>query len=409
MSNRRPLHLTVFIDALGWEIVNHYDAFPEFDALRAPVESQFGYSSACVPTILSGASPAEHGHWNFFVRADPDARNAFDEFRWARHLPGPLLRLPGRFANPVNRRLKRHLGMSGYFNIYRVPLQRLHWFDYGEKHNIFNAGAFTTGSIIDDAVASGMNVHWSDWRKPEAERCTDLVAAMAGGDLDWAFLYTADLDGMLHVHGWPNPAIEAAVRDYEARIRSVIAEARRLGYDPRVTIISDHGMSNIRRTVDIRAEVQRGLPGLREGRDYIVFYDSTMARFWPKSATARTQLREFLGNLAPGELLTDAQLREWDVFTPDGRFGELIYLLPPQTLLVPSDMGRKPITGMHGYAPKDADSVAAILSNHDNDGAPRPLKLRDLRAWISRPLVSVTGEDAVTELAPVAAAAREVA
>jgi hypothetical protein len=32
-------------------------------------------------------------------------------------------------------------------------------------------------------------------------------------------------------------------------------------------------------------------------------------------------------------------------------------------LIVPSHMGLKPITGMHGYHPDDADSDASLLSN----------------------------------------------
>jgi hypothetical protein len=45
------------------------------------------------------------------------------------------------------------------------------------------------------------------------------------------------------------------------------------------------------------------------------------------------------------------------------QFGELIFLTNPGVLIVPSHMGTKPITGMHGYHPDDADSNASLLSN----------------------------------------------
>ena len=33
---------------------------------RRPLEMQFGYSCTAIPTILSGATPAEHGHLGLF-------------------------------------------------------------------------------------------------------------------------------------------------------------------------------------------------------------------------------------------------------------------------------------------------------------------------------------------------------
>ena len=38
-------------------------------------------------------------------------------------------------------------------------------------------------------------------------------------------------------------------------------------------------------------------------------------------------------------------------------------MVAPGVQIVPSDMGVRPLAGMHGYAPEDKDSYAAILSN----------------------------------------------
>ena len=41
-----------------------------------PLTSVFGYSSACVPSIMSGRWPEEHNHWSYFTHggANPALR-----------------------------------------------------------------------------------------------------------------------------------------------------------------------------------------------------------------------------------------------------------------------------------------------------------------------------------------------
>src|SRR5262245_24049108 len=84
------LPLFVFIDGCGWEIIKS-DAFVRDVApTRKRLESVFGYSSACVPSILSGRWPQEHRNWSYFVY-DPQ-NSPFKPLR-------PLRWLPERVAN----------------------------------------------------------------------------------------------------------------------------------------------------------------------------------------------------------------------------------------------------------------------------------------------------------------------
>ena len=48
----------MFSDALGYEIVQRYRFMTDEFPVRLPVRTQFGYSSTCVPTILTGEQPA---------------------------------------------------------------------------------------------------------------------------------------------------------------------------------------------------------------------------------------------------------------------------------------------------------------------------------------------------------------
>ena len=66
----RRLLLVVMIDALGHRIVTEQGRFAFLEAPDGPVRAVCGYSSACIPSLLSGRLPREHGHWAMYLR-DP--------------------------------------------------------------------------------------------------------------------------------------------------------------------------------------------------------------------------------------------------------------------------------------------------------------------------------------------------
>ena len=45
------------------------------------------------------------------------------------------------------------------------------------------------------------------------------------------------------------------------------------------------------------------------------------------------------------------------------RLDQWVFLLDAGIQIVPSDMGEHPLNGMHGFAPEDEHSFAAVLSN----------------------------------------------
>ena len=58
-----------------------------------------------------------------------------------------------------------------------------------------------------------------------------------------------------------------------------------------------------------------------------------------------------------------AEEHQYRIYRADRAFGDAIYLLDAGIQIVPSDMGSKPLNGMHGFIPADKHSCAAILSN----------------------------------------------
>ena len=86
------LPLFIFIDACGWEIIKHRPFARGFAPNRKRLDSVFGYSSACVPSIVSGAWPVEHRNWCYFVY-DPK-KSPFKSLRPLRFLPSAVTSRP---------------------------------------------------------------------------------------------------------------------------------------------------------------------------------------------------------------------------------------------------------------------------------------------------------------------------
>ena len=58
----------------------------------------------------------------------------------------------------------------------------------------------------------------------------------------------------------------------------------------------------------------------------------------------------------------EAEERRHGIWRADRAFGDALFLVNPGIQIVPSDMGLKPLGGMHGFDPDDIHSKAAILS-----------------------------------------------
>ncbi len=81
-----------------------------------------------------------------------------------------------------------------------------------------------------------------------------------------------------------------------------------------------------------------------------------------------------LSNLDCGAILSDDDLRREGVYFDDHRFGELVFLMNPGVLIVPSHMGANAPRGMHGFTPEHPDSYAVLMSSTKLEPAPTHIK-----------------------------------
>lgn len=357
---KKVLPLFVFIDACGWEIIRDHPFARDVAPLRRPLRSVFGYSSACIPSILSGRWPAEHRNWCYFVH-DP-ANSPFKMLKPLGWLPR-WITCRRIFRRWLSKLMRGPLGFKGYFDLYNLDFGQIGRFDFTEKKSPLQPGGMNRGpNVFDFLTERGIRYHVSQPTAPEADNLSALQRDIAAEEIDFAFLYWPELDGLLHRVGNDSPQIPARLRAYEESIARLMATAREHYEEVRLYIFSDHGMANCDVHFDLRTQIDA--LGYRAGEDYAVVYDSTMARFWFFNDAARKAITEKLEATPQGEILSDAELTDLGTLFSDRYFGELIYLVEEGTLIVPSDMGERPIRAMHGYHPDAPHSYASLLTNH---------------------------------------------
>src|SRR5262245_9698387 len=270
------LPLFVFIDACGWEIIKSDPFVQKFAPNRKRLDSVFGYSSACVPSILSGRWPVEHRNWCYFVY-DPQ-KSPFKSLRPLRWLPQHLTsrRI---FRRWLSKFIKRQLNFRGYFDLYNIPFKYISLYDFTEKKSPLQPGGMNQGTNIFDYLEERqIAYHVSVPERSELANLDALIADIQAEAIDFAFLYWPGLDGLLHQVGNQSPHVPAKLRIYEQWLDELIPAARKHYSEIRLYVFSDHGMANCDELLDLRGKIE-SLP-IHPGRDYAAVYDSTMARFW---------------------------------------------------------------------------------------------------------------------------------
>jgi hypothetical protein len=356
---------------MGWEVVRRHHAFETLAPQRAPLRTILGYSSGAIPTILSGQLPAGHGHWALFPRAQ--GKSPFAWTRWLRFLPRSWQHRY-RVRRMIRERTQRREGITGYFQIYDVPLSVLPKLDYTERHDLWSKGGLRPAlGVFDRWEQEGRRYFCSGWTGPDADKFERARRAAADPSVQTFFLYGTELDALMHRLGTHDPEVGALIRRYEDQAAALLRVLEGPdGESADLWVFSDHGMTDTRGTHDLMSRVA-GLP-LVEGVDFMAFYDSTMARFWIERPKARAALAGLLSDLPYGRLLAEEELEREGLAFSNRRYGDMIFLMNPGELIAPSYMGTGAPNAMHGFEPEDKDSPGAVLSNREIPASVRHIR-----------------------------------
>jgi hypothetical protein len=390
MKKRRRVHLFVLIDALGWQALDGIEFLLDMLPHRRPLRTVLGFSSAAIPTLLTGRPPSETGHWNLFYY-DPEG----SPFRWLRYISFlPDFLINSRVARKILKELgRRALGMGKNFECCVNP-RLMPYFNWLEKRNIFDrCGISEAPSIFDDFAERGIPYRVYTYHDAsDSEIVGQAMKDLSSNEADFYFVYLCELDMFLHMNCGDSDGLRSRLKWYEAALRRLMNAASEVADEVVFTVCSDHGMAPVRDHFDLVEVI--GKLNLKMPADYLAVYDSTMARFWFFNEESRRKVVTTLNEISNGRILPEDELRRLGIWFPDQRYGQLVFLLNPGVMLTRSDFNGRSWTplGMHGYDPEDPWSDAILLSNRPF--APNLRTLADAHHLLRDALEEVTSTGA---------------
>ncbi len=350
----RRTTIVILIDALGFSLARKHGFRPAALPAQARLRTVLGFSQAALASIFTGVMPDRHGLWMMYSFARERS-----PFAWLAFVPRRVSARRLWLRRAIRWHLANVAGVKGYYSLYDVPRNVLPLLDIPARGDIFAPrGAGETRTIFDWLEENRIPRLVWDYRTEEGRAFAELEEAVHGRRASFYLLYTAGLDSELHRSGTAGARIRERLAWYAERIEKIAAAA---GPDARIFVLGDHGMCDVRGSIDLMKEVET--LGLDIPRDYVPFYDSTMARFKIRSARARDSLGKLLGDRTSGRVLGPDEMRRLGTVFPDGRFGDLVFLADPGIIFLPSYMGVEGVAAMHGYHPDVDEMSSLMLSN----------------------------------------------
>ena len=369
------ISIFVLVDALGWRFAQKHAFLSDILPRRHEMTTVLGFSSAAIPTVLSGRMPEEHGHWCLFRR-----RRFLSCFSWA--LPvlalPPVIRENYRTRNAIGALTRSLFNITGYFCLYEVPVSVLPRLDYVERKDLWTPGALSgCKNIFDELKVNAVAYYASGWRNTDEQKLASCLGAVVESPVQCCFLYLSELDAALHTHGPDSEGARQALVAAGVRIRRLLARAADLYSDVRLFVFSDHGMTTVSGTHDLQSALRQArASGPLRRAAFFAFYDSTMARFWPRNKDARQALEEFLSSLPYGRVLSEDDRAELGLRFRGNEYGDVIFVMDHGRVIVPSFASSAAPRAMHGFRPSDPDSAACLLAA--NELKTPPVHVKDM-------------------------------
>jgi hypothetical protein len=328
----------------------------QFSAARR-LQTEFGYSIACHASMYTGKSVEEHGYW-FVWQRDPE-QSAFPQ--WLRKVPAPLDNVPARLLarKALLRKVPEDSFPRGFFRVPRlvnVPFRN--WPDLWVSEPKFwdEDGYASTPTIFELARHRQLQTEVVGLHRGDHLASVSQPLSGEGLEADWFYLFFGEVDHAAHQTGGHGQHFDGVLASVDKAIedRCTQIERARGGYD--FMLWSDHGHAPVSMNIDLYDRIDRGL---LNGVPH--FIDTNFARFWTTNPRDRKRLLEALESVPEGWVLREEELRQWQCWFPDGRYGDVIFYLDAPAAFSRTGWGfSRSQRSVHGYIPTN-DLMSATL------------------------------------------------
>jgi hypothetical protein len=346
-------NLIIFIDSLPYFDVGRMKFLSQFKGCIRKVLPGFGYSINVKAEIFGGYVPDSVGYLNEWTY-NPHAplRKYHKVFRALRKL---------RRIYCLDRVVHKVLSMFLGQNLQNIPFEYLPFFTKTGIEAYRDEFAMPT-------IFSGMEnlkkvcyYHYHNDKKRDYHVYSNTMKAISDQTYDNIFAAFGDLDGVTHEYGVGSEEYNKKVEELDNYLCQMYKEFSSKNPKGSFLLISDHGMANVNKSVDINMEKEFG----RAGEDtYLYFIDSTMLRVWAFDERKKSEIEKYLKNLGCGKVLNRQERINYGITSKT--FGNIIFLLNEGVVFSPSFMGHKAAKAMHGYSSEYEKQAGLCLSMGKN-------------------------------------------
>ncbi len=380
LNHKKEVTCYILLDAFKEEYMEHTLFIKNVKKrYQSKIEEEFGFESQ-LPAMFSGVYPETSNICTMWLYSPNTSI-----YKYFKNFLGFIDNTYSmKFRNLVRKlfgwvcllsqktKITKHYPLVRYDPIY-IPFNLLPYFDISGKITEIRQGYLNNIKTLFDIInkenkkflyAGGTvdGFFLSHNYKKSIKKAINIITT--GKDPDFILFWVGDSDAFGHTYG-PTSEETNNVHKLEDMFVKDIYNFLKSRYEVvNLIIASDHGMVKVTNTINIWEKL-RNL-SVKLEKDYLVFLDSPMARFWFFNEKAKREIKEMLEKLNCGKILTKEDYEKYSIRFADNRYGDLIWLANPGTLIFPNFFGwNKPVKGMHGYAPECEDNkgVFMIITN----------------------------------------------
>lgn len=273
-------------------------------------------------------------------------------------------------------RIFRILGAN--FQIYQIPLDLLQYFDLTEdKLNHYEEEeAFVSESVFDVMKKNNKKYFYDTFTSLKKHKNKvnsdqgriDLLFNNINDNIDLYLLYLADSDTFGHLYGPNSSKMKNVISEIDKKIENLIKAFTKKKKDTKFIVLGDHGMLGVNKYLDLIKLIKENI-SLKINKDFIVFLDSTIARFWCFNKKSKIEIKGLLSHelFSKYGIVIDKQIaKEFSIPYTDKRYGDIIWWANPGVLIFPDYFHRyKRYKGMHGYNPRDENSHGFCIISYN--------------------------------------------
>lgn len=360
----------ILLDALRHDYVTN-EGTPflyslKMQGTRANVIETFAFQTR--PSYFAGLEPEESGICHLF-RYDPENSpfsflspfcsllEVIERFGFDRYFRGIIRRMA------VSRLMKLGcVAAAEVISTEKIPLHLLPNFTLAELRHTDSPFPYGTHpTIFDELREGGKTWFWAGYPRHFGSTENILKVYQSAPESDVYYLHFSELDWIGHKSGPESKEIQESLRKLDNILKVLLGEELRSN-KARMVIFGDHGMAKVRYQINIEEHVSK-LP-YRNGVEYLLFLDSTQARFWFFDDDARRDICVLLSSIDGGHILTEQEREELRIRFKDRSYGDLIYMLDGPGIIHPSYFARAGAgpKGMHGYLPDITENMSQIFA-----------------------------------------------